>query len=248
MERLNIASFVFLIVLFVLLPRAALRSARMLRQAHAEGKMPPRKRIVISTLFSLTVIWFISAMNGISMQRSLFSLENVGLREIGIGVAAFALLLLAIPISRAMRRPEEERQRIVFSMAPRTPGEFGLFVLVAVAAGIAEESAYRGVAIWILTPVFGSIVPAIFLSAMSFSVAHAVQGGKTMAMIFAIALVFHALVYLTGTLVIAMVVHAAYDIVAGYAAAKRAKRIEAEDAAAAGLGAGLGAIAGEQTT
>lgn len=238
MERLNLASFIFLVVLFVLLPRAALRSARMLRQAHAEGKMPPRRRIVLSTLFSLTIIWFISAMNGLAMQRSLFAVDGVGWRDIGIGVAAFGLLLLAIPVSRALRRPEEERQRIVFSMAPRTPQEFGLFVLVAVAAGIAEESAYRGVAVWILTPIFaGNILPAILLSAMSFAVAHAVQGGKTMAMVFAIALVFHGLVYLTGTLVIAMVVHIAYDIVAGYAAARRARELGINDAAAAGLGA-----------
>ena len=226
MERLNLVSFIFLVVLFVLLPRAALRSARMLRQAHADGTMPPRRRIVLSTLFSLTIVWFISAMNGLAMQRSLFSVENVGLRDVGVGVAAFALLLLAIPVSRALRHPEEERRGIVFSMAPRTPGEYAQFALLAVAAGIAEESAYRGVAVWILTPIFsGNILPAIFLSAMSFAVAHAVQGGKTMAMVFVIALVFHGLVYLTGTLVIAMVVHAAYDLVAGYAAARRAKEL-----------------------
>ena len=48
-----------------------------------------------------------------------------------------------------------------------------------------------------------------------------------MAMIFGVAIVFHLLVYLTNTLVIAMVVHAVYDVVAAYAAGKLAKALEA---------------------
>jgi membrane protease YdiL (CAAX protease family) len=233
MERLNLASFIFLVVLFVLTPRGALRSARQLRQARAEGKPLPRKRIVLSTMFALTVLWFLAVMNAVGMGVNVFSVEGVGLREIGIGLLAFAMLLAAIPISRAMRSPEEQRRQIVNGIAPRTGSEFAVFVALALLAGIAEESAYRGVAVWILSPVFGNVVPAMFLSAMAFSVAHAVQGGKTMAVIFGIAVVFHLLVYLTNTLVIAMVVHAAYDVVAGYAAGRKARQFEAEDAASA---------------
>ncbi len=227
MERLNLASFIFLVVLFVLTPRAALRSARQLRQAHAAGTPPPRSRIVLSTMFALAILWFLAAMNAVAMGSNVFSVDGVGIREVCIGVVAFALLLAAIPITRAMRSPEETRRRMLTSLAPRTRSEFAVFVALAILAGIAEESAYRGVAVWILTPVFGGSVPAMLLSAMAFSVAHAVQGGKTMAMIFGVAIVFHLLVYLTNTLVIAMVVHAAYDVVAGYAAGKLAKALEA---------------------
>ena len=229
MQSLNVASFIFLVVIFVLTPRAALRSARQLRRAHADGAPPPRMRIVLSTMFSLTIIWFLSQMNALSLGRNLFSVADVGLRELGIGVIGLAVLLLAIPISLAIRRPDEERRRLIVSLAPRNPREFAVFALLAVMAGIAEESAYRGVAVWILTPIFGNILPAMFLSAMAFGVAHAVQGGKTMLMVFAIAVVLHGLVWLTGTLVIAMVVHAAYDIVAGYAAAQRAQELGITD-------------------
>lgn len=231
MERLNLASFIFLVVLFVLTPRAALRSARQLRLAHAAGKAPPRTRIVLSTAFTLTILWILAAMNAVAMGSNVFSLGGAGLRDVGIGIIAFAVLLAAIPISRAMRRPDEERHRLIHSMAPRNGSEMAVFVALAMLAGIAEESAYRGVAVWILAPVFGNIVPAMVLSAMAFSVAHAVQGGKTIVVIFCVAIVFHLLVYLTGTLVIAMVVHAAYDIVAGHAAGKRARQLEAEHAA-----------------
>ena len=47
-----------------------------------------------------------------------------------------------------------------------------------------------------------------------------------MVMVFVIALIFHLLVWLTHTLVIAMVVHTIYDLVAGYAAAKRARELQ----------------------
>jgi membrane protease YdiL (CAAX protease family) len=231
MERLNIASFVFLVVLFVLTPRAALRSARQLRQAAADGTPIPRGRIALSTMLALVVVWVISVLNADAMGRNLFAPGPFGARELGIGLAGFAALLLAIPISIRMRTPEEQRRRLMHSMAPRQGRELLLFALVAVMAGISEESSYRGVAIWILTPIFGgNIYPAIFLSAMAFAVAHAVQGGKTMAMIFVVALVLQAVVQLTHTLVIAMLVHMAYDVVAGVVAGRRARALDQEAA------------------
>ena len=240
MGNLNLASFIFLVVLFVLVPRAALRSARQLRQAQASGAMPPRTRIVISTMFSLTVVWFIAQLNAAAMGYSLFRTGAIGAREAGAGLMALAVLLVTIPLARAMRRPEEDRRRLIFSLAPRTRREWMLFALLAVMAGIAEESAYRGVAVWILTPVFGSIVPAVFLSAMAFGVAHAVQGAKAMVTVFGIALVLQLLVYVTKTLVIAMVVHAVYDVAAGYAASKRAKALQVSDSGAASPAAPMG--------
>jgi membrane protease YdiL (CAAX protease family) len=231
MQQLNLVNFIFLVVLFVLTPRGALRSARLLRRAQAEGQVIPRTRMALSTAFALAVLWFLSSINAQSREVSLFALPSLGVREIGIGLAALAILLLAIPISRAMRDEAEERRRLLYSFAPRNGREYAIFALIAVMAGIAEEAAYRGVAVWILTPIFGSIVPAIFLSAMAFAVAHAVQGGKTMGIVFGIALVFHGLVYLTGTLVIAMVVHTVYDLIAGAVAGRRALEIQAQDAA-----------------
>lgn len=230
-DSVNIAALIFLVVLFVLTPRAALRTARQLRAAQAQGAPVPRRRLILSTMFSLTVLWFLAQMNALSMGRNLFAISSVGLGEAGAGVAGLALLLLAIPIARYGRTPEEERRRLLYSVAPRTPREFAVFCLLGVMAAIAEESAYRGVAIWILQPVFGALAPAVFLSAMAFAVAHAVQGGRTMFVIFAIALVFHAVVYFTGSLVVAMVIHAIYDCVAGVVAGRRARALAAVEAA-----------------
>lgn len=229
MERLNLASFIFLVVLFVLMPRAALRSARQLRQANSEGKPLPRLRIMLSTMFSLAILWFLSAMNAVGMGSNLFALPAIGWRELGIGVGGLALLLAAIPLSRAIRTPEEQRRQLLYGIAPRNGREYALFAVLAVMAGVAEEAAYRGVAVWTLTPIFGGPGPAIFLSAMAFAVVHAVQGGKAMAIIFGIALVLQGVVQLTGTLVIAMIIHAIYDLIAGAVAMRRVKALMAAE-------------------
>jgi membrane protease YdiL (CAAX protease family) len=225
MDRLNLLNFIFLVVLFVLTPRGALRTARTLRQSQAQGQPLPRTRMALSTAFALGVLWLLSVFNAKSMGINLFRIPSFGAKELGIGLIALAVLLLAIPISRYRRSEAEERRRLLYGFAPRNGREYMIFAAIAILAGIAEEAAYRGVAVWVLTPIFGSIVPAMFLSAMAFAVAHAVQGGRTMAIVFAIAVVFHAIVYFTGTLVVAMVVHTIYDLIAGAVAGKRAREL-----------------------
>jgi membrane protease YdiL (CAAX protease family) len=179
----------------------------------------------------MVIYWLISTMNARMMQRDLFAIPALGLREIGIGLAAFAVLLLAIPVSQRLQPPEERRKQLIYTLAPRNAKEYAGFAALSVLAGIAEEAAYRGVAVWILAPIVG-FAPAVFLSAAAFTVAHAVQGGRSMGVIFGIALVFHATVELTNTLVIAMAAHTAYDLVAGAVAGRRARMYDAEDRAA----------------
>lgn len=230
---LSFISFIFLVVLFVLLPRAALRSARQLRQARLEGREMPRVAMFAATAFSLGVVWALAAVNATALGRSVFLPTPVGAMPWVWGAAALALLLVGIPVARALRTPEEERTVLRLGFVPRTDREMLMFAGIAILAGLAEESAYRGVAVWVLTPIFHTPLPAIFLSAMAFAVAHAVQGGKAMAITFAMALVFHGLVSVTGTLVVAMVVHAIYDVIAGQVARRHLAELDAADAAAA---------------
>ncbi|MCC7196015.1 MAG: CPBP family intramembrane metalloprotease [Gemmatimonadaceae bacterium] len=228
---MNFIGLIFLVALFVLIPRGALRTARLLRQMIEAGVAIPKRRIVLSAMFSMSVLWALAALNASAMGRALFSFAGAGPRDLLVGVAGLALLLAAIPMSRAGQSPDDERRSVVYRVAPQGPRDLAMFTVLALMAGVAEEAAYRGVAVWILAPVFGNALPAILLSAAAFAVAHAVQGGRAIAIVFAIALLFHALVQITGTLVIAMAVHAAYDIVAGVAAGRRARTLLARDAA-----------------
>ena len=90
----------------------------------------------------------------------------------------------------------------------------GWWVAVSVGAGLTEEITYRGVLfqLWSrLTP----IPLAVGLCALVFALVHFHSGARSMAIIFVMALVFHAIVWWTGSLYTAIAVHAIYDLAAG---------------------------------
>jgi membrane protease YdiL (CAAX protease family) len=149
-------------------------------------------------------------------------------RDFAAAAAALALCFGLRALARALRTEEERRTLAVYRLAPRRPVEWAAWSAVAVAAAVAEEIGYRGVGAAILTWWSGSAVVAMVLCAAAFALAHALQGWKSAAIIFGFALVMHALVAATGSLVPAMAVHFVYDVVAGIAIARQAVRLDRE--------------------
>jgi membrane protease YdiL (CAAX protease family) len=95
------------------------------------------------------------------------------------------------------------------------------------AASVAEEAAYRGVAMSILWYATGNPYLSAVLCSLAFAVAHAVQGWRSGLTIYLVALVMHGLVWFTSSLVPAMIVHALYDFIAGWAIRREAMANEA---------------------
>ena len=225
---------VLLAWLFVLLPWSALRSARVIAAHRAKGgaALPvSRTALWVQTLVLMAALLAFAWWVGTGFGFAPFARPALGARECALAAAALALCFGLRAVARALRTPEERRRLVVFALAPRTPRERGLAILTILAASVAEEVAYRGVAWSILTWSLGNPWLAAFLCAGAFAAAHAVQGGKSTLVVFALGLVLHALVALTGTLVLAMAVHAAYDLVAGHLIHEEALR---QDAAAVG--------------
>jgi membrane protease YdiL (CAAX protease family) len=127
------------------------------------------------------------------------------------GPVALLLLLAAVPSVWRLTSPEERERRA--QMLPRTAPERSLALAVSLIAGVGEEIVWRAVLPALLLHLTGSLTLAIGLSAVSFGLAHWVQGKLAMAVVIAFALVFHGLVALTGGLVAAVAVHALYDAV-----------------------------------
>ena len=117
---------------------------------------------------------------------------------------------------------------LVYFIAPRSPREWLLWTGTVLVASVAEEAAYRGVGMSILWYALGNPYAAVAICSAAFALAHWTQGWKSAAVIFVMALVMHALVAFTGTLILAMLVHGIYDLVAGYFIAKEAKRLQLE--------------------
>ena len=112
-----------------------------------------------------------------------------------------------------------------FAAASALSAEWRATVLMIGVTAVSEEVAYRGVGHALLWWMFGNGYLAAGLAAAGFAGAHAVQGRKSMAMIFVTALVMHALVAVTGTLFLAIVVHAAFDLYAGWRIAVEARTL-----------------------
>jgi membrane protease YdiL (CAAX protease family) len=130
-------------------------------------------------------------------------------------IALYALLFLGVMLSgslRGLQRAPEERRRHLFLFLPATRLELWLWVPVSLGAGIAEEMAYRGVLVQLLQRWSHSMALALVVSILLFALAHLYQGKKAMLGVAYLAVVFHVLVWVSGSLYIAMFVHAAYDL------------------------------------
>jgi membrane protease YdiL (CAAX protease family) len=224
----------FLVYLLVLLPWLAFRSHRLLRATTAgNATLPPRSAIWINTLMSqvlmLILAWLIAGMIG----YPLFQVPALGVRELTAGAVALAVYFLLRKVIASMRSEEERRRLFVYLIAPRTPTEWLLSTATVLAAAVAEEAAYRGVGMAILWYTLDNGLVAAGIASLAFALAHGTQGTKSMVIIFFMALVMHGLVWYTGTLVVAMAVHAAYDFVAGYLIAREARTFDATASAAA---------------
>lgn len=220
-------SLTFLAYLLLFLPWVSLRSARRLRVMRGSGPADAsldRTQIWVSTLVGQVVLLVLAVWVGQSFGYPFFELGPLGARELAAGLGAFVLLLVLRVVARALHSAAERRALLVYALSPRTPKEWLLWTLTVALAGVAEEAAYRGVGFSILWYALGSPWVAALVCALAFALAHWAQGWKSAAVIFGMALVFHGLVVFTGTLLIAVVVHIAYDAIASILISRQAER------------------------
>jgi len=222
------ASLLFLSYLLVVIPLGAIRSRRILRPPAGSAPsrpIPSRRQILGQTIFVLIGLGLLAWYAGRQFDYDPFAIPAVIRPEDWLaGMVALAAATAIVIVSRRFRTEEERRNPAIDRWMPQDGPERALFVVTAVLAGLAEEAAYRGVLVEVLNYSLGSWWVAVAVSAIAFGVAHAVQGWKSGIAIVAIALLMQGLVAVTGTLVVAMAVHAVYDIVAGLAAGRAARR------------------------
>jgi membrane protease YdiL (CAAX protease family) len=129
-----------------------------------------------------------------------------------------ALVLLqgrAIVASPATLAKLREKLQPLRALIPHTPGEYRLFVPLAVTAGICEEFLFRGYLVWVLASRLGVLLAAI-ASMVAFGLAHGYQGGKFGLRAFAVGVVLGVLALVTRSVLPGMVLHAAIDLGSGW--------------------------------
>ncbi|HEX4824490.1 MAG TPA: CPBP family intramembrane glutamic endopeptidase [Candidatus Polarisedimenticolaceae bacterium] len=198
----------------LLIPFAAVRSARRIDSR----RLPPKAAHFISTVVTLLVFFGLSLLVSVRERIVLFPRAAPPLWTITAGGAVLvALVGLMRPIWKSR---VAARARKIWLFMPRTPRERALWVACSLAAGLAEEVTYRGVMYVLLWRLTGHPLPAVLIASIVFGVSHWLQGWKGMSIITSIALAMHGLVWISGSLYVAIAVHALYDVAAGLFYAK----------------------------
>ena len=217
--QVGFAGALHLILFGLILPYLAFKTVRAL----ATRPLPPKEKFLASQIVTLAVFLVLSALVGRLEWISLFPPHIPAPSGLGLGVATLvAMITLMRPL---WRKRVEERSRKVWLFMPRTAKQRHLWIGCSLAAGISEEVTYRGVMFALLWRLTGSAWAAALIAAAVFAISHMAQGGRSVAIIFGMALAFQALAWFTGSLYVGMAVHALYDIAAGLGYARYGEKL-----------------------
>ena len=227
--RIGLAGVGFLVFAGVLLPLATAAFALAERRRAEDDRREDAPLDSEATRLQLygQVLFTHALLLGVSLAVArigairLFPPVAFSLGALAMSAVALAAALSLGELSWRLRSAAERERLWVRRILPRNGRERGAWILVSAGAALAEEVAYRGVFVAIVVNATGSVAVAIVASALAFALVHAPQGLSSVGYVFVIALIHHALVLATGSLVPAIVVHFAYDVLAGLWLARR---------------------------
>ncbi len=219
--EINAAGWFHLGYFGVFLPLLSVWNRKML--GGPEKHLPNRLRYFEKTAFAIVLFAGFSLAVAHVQWIWLFPLTVPSAKAI---IAGGALYVAAVIFMRPRWRRAVERQaRVVHLFMPATAAERVWWIAVSFIAGIGEEITWRGVQAALIGALTGSFWIAALASSISFGFTHIIQGWKSAALIVVFALGFHALVWLDGSLYVAMAVHVAYDVTAGIAYGRLGKEL-----------------------
>jgi hypothetical protein len=184
-----------------------------------------RNRVWFNTLFQSVVLLVLSLVVGrgfdfgfLDLPRSLPS----ALLMILFGIS-FSLMLRSV--LRLWRSQAEAQRAVVYSLVPSTPSQWALKGLVVVVGCIAVEFAYRGVCWAILNYSLRSIWTSALICSVAFALIHWIQGWKVVVMMFFMAVMLHAVVWASESVLPAIAIHLIYDAIAVLQIASQQRRM-----------------------
>jgi membrane protease YdiL (CAAX protease family) len=231
--------------LVVLVPTVGYLRFRRL-QSHTGPVVPVRKKLVFYALI-IGGQWALVAAMLLVVRRHGLSLADVG-EHLGDARLTFAvtlgLLAILAAVTVIVRRRLRRAQPATLTAAvgrlrkfsPAFGPEMAAFAFVCLTAGVCEELLYRGWLVNLLRAATGSVWVAIVAGAAVFAIGHVYQGSKAMLRTGFIGLQLAYLFVAVDSLIPGQVIHAAFDLVMGFALATAVSRlgaIEAESGRAA---------------
>jgi membrane protease YdiL (CAAX protease family) len=199
------------VVLLVPLPALLIIEGRKLR----ELETVPRTQAYVSSIISL---WVLAIATGIAGWLSGYSAADLGLTSVGATrTLAFAAALTGAGIALLFlfRFAGVREAPLMHELLPVSGRERALFAGVSLTAGFCEEIVFRGFLIHVLYSATGSIAIALLLSSGAFGAAHAYQRPAGALRATLIGLVLAVPLVIDGSIVPAIIAHAAIDILSG---------------------------------
>jgi membrane protease YdiL (CAAX protease family) len=201
----------YLFFLGVLMPVLCIRAFFKLK---AIEKFPPKLALRLDALIMHALVFLFAWFVWRSFRLPVFPPYAIQVKHVVSGLGILLVFVAGMyPMWKTNALKKRER---VYRSVPQAPREMGAWIVVACSAGFAEEIAYRGVLFGILMYWIENWWVAALLCAAAFALGHAIQGWKGVLIIFAMSVIFQGLVWYTGTLYVAIAVHAIYDIIAGF--------------------------------
>ena len=232
---LELSDHLYFLILTLFVPLRARVSIRRLDRA-ADAELP---RIRLRSYRMILIFqWGLALLLLLLWQMLGRSWSVIGLvprlngGSIGVIVGILIVAGVLAVQSRSQREDERfwERLRVRMQrlrrLLPRTRTELRWFEAVSLTAGVCEELLYRGFLIWYLSHLM-PIVPAAFLSAAIFGLAHLYQGPGGMLRTGALGGFLASIYLLTGSLYLPMVLHFLADVYSGHMLYEAYRREEA---------------------
>lgn len=221
------ASYYYVFFLGIFLPAVCVRSYYRLKAGAPFPKKPlVHKQTIIMHGLMLFLAYF--TWRSIGIGAFLFPRPAIGWKDGAAGLGTL-VVFVAVMYPQWKSKSIEKRER-TYRLMPTSSSEMGWWCSVSLSAGIIEEIVYRGVLFSILYYWLDNWWAATLLCAASFALGHAIQGLRSTLIIFCMSIVFQGLVRFTGSLYVAMAVHAIYDMIAGLAYLSFYKRFSGEAA------------------
>ena len=216
------AGWVHILYFGVVIPALAVLSRR--RMVGGRTSLPPRLAHFKSTAINLAIFGGMSLAVARLQGIELFPAEGVHLLRGLLAGAALHAAAVAFMRPRWRRAVERQAPAVHFFIA-ESRAERGWWLIVSALAGVSEEITWRGVQTALLVALTGNPAAAALLSALSFGGAHMMQNWKSAALIVLFGLGFQAVVWISGSLYLAMAVHVAYDLTAGFTYGRLAREL-----------------------
>lgn len=236
------ADLVLLVLLVLGLPLRSWFSMQRLRAA-APGELATlRPRLWQRAIATQWLVASAVVLQWVVQHRPLESLSlnarfGWGAGGVLLGVALMALLQQ--PQRRSLAATPEVVARIrarlagVSRLLPGSRAEWLRFVPLALTAGVCEELLFRGFLTWVFAQVLPQYWQAALAQSLVFGLAHAYQGPRGVFLTFMVGTFLSGVVWVTGSLWPAMLVHALLDLNAGDLAVRIAELPETRSAPAA---------------